>query len=306
MRARWNCETVSYETILVATDGSRRTDRAIAHAVGLAERCGATLHALSVVDLQSLSFDEEGFSTDERTRRTLERFATDAVETVEVRADGRGVETVTAVRSGSPAAEVRRYAREEAADIVVVGTRGRRGIQRRLLGSVAGRVLARSPCPVLTARAAPSREADAASPVDVEYDDVLVPVDGSEAADRTLDHALDVADRYDATVHALSVIDTGLALSPQLLAALEEVSERTLKTAKRRAEDEGVAVRTSVWRGSPADCVRGYVDQHGVDFVAIGSHERRGLDRFLRRTVAQRVVPTVDSPVLSVRTAEES
>lgn len=295
-----------YDTILVATDGSEQTERAIAHGIGLAERYGATLHVLSVVDLQSISFDDDGFSADERTRRAFQRIATDAVETVEYRAEQRDIEVTTALRNGSPAAEIRRYAREEEVDLVVMGTRGRRGIERRVLGSVAARVIARLSRPVLTARSAGSRDVLVASPTDVEYDDVLVPVDGSEAGERALDHAVALADRYDAMVHALSVIDTRMTLSPQLVAALEEVSERTLTAVKDRANETGVPVRTSVWRGAPADCIRGYIEKHGVDFVAMGSHERRGLDRFLGRTVAQRVVPTVDPPVLSVRADDDS
>jgi nucleotide-binding universal stress UspA family protein len=60
-----------------------------------------------------------------------------------------------------------------------------------------------------------------------------------------------------------------------------------------------------VWRGAPAACIRGYADEHEVDFIAMGTHDRRGLDRFLDRSVTRRVVPTVDQPVLTLHGGDQ-
>jgi nucleotide-binding universal stress UspA family protein len=292
---------VTYETILVATDGSEWTERAVAHALGLADTYGAAVHALSVFDARALSLDDEGFVADEGVVEALERRCTRAVEEVCRRAEARGLDCTTAVERGGPAATIRRYADDSDADLVAMGTRGRGRVARRLLGSVAGSVLARSRRPVLTARTARSDDAaGAAVPTDTDYDDVLVPTDGSPGGDRAVEHAVDVADRYGARIHALSVIDTDLIVSPLLLSALEAESERALSAVEERAGEAGVDAVTRVWRGTPAECIRGYAERHGVDLIAMGTHERRGLDRFLTRTVAERVVPRVDPPVLSV------
>jgi nucleotide-binding universal stress UspA family protein len=288
---------VSYDSILVATDGSDLTERAVVHALGLAETYGATVHALSVVDTKAVSLADEGFSADRRLLDALEGGCRRAVDAVERRAAERGLQAVTAVRTGAPAARIRAYADEQDVDLIAMGTRGRQGVARRLLGSVAWSVLAHTDRPVLTAR---TLRGTAATPANPGYGDVLVPTDGSAGAERAAEHAVDVADRYGATVHALSVIDTGPAVSPPFLAALEEASEAALAAVERRAEAAGVPVRTKVWRGAPAECIRGYADERGVDLIAMGTHSRHGLDRFLDRSVTRRVVPTVDQPVLTL------
>jgi nucleotide-binding universal stress UspA family protein len=292
---------VSYDSILVATDGSDQTERAVAHALGLAETYGATVHALSVVDTKAVTLADEGFSADRRLLDALEAGCRRAVDAVERRAAERGLEAVTAVRTGTPAARIRAYAEEHDVDLIAVGTRGRRGVARRLLGSVARSVLANTDRPVLTARALRG----AAAPATPDYGDVLVATDGSAGAERAAEHAVGIAQRYGATVHGLSVIDTGPAVSPPFLAALEEASEAALAGVERRAEAAGVPVRTRVWRGAPAACIRGYADEHEVDFIAMGTHDRRGLDRFLDRSVTRRVVPTVDQPVLTLHGGDQ-
>lgn len=290
---------MTYETVVLATDGSRASEPATAHALGLAERYGAVLHVLSVVDVRAMSADDDGISVDDRILETLRDRCERAVAAVERRGAARDVEVVTEVDTGTPAGTIRRYAETVDADLVALGTRGRGGVARRLLGSVAGSVLAGTARPVLTARA--RRDERAATPTDTAYDDVLVPTDGSPAAERALDHALGVAERYGATLHALSVVNTGKVPTSQFLARLEEHSEQTLDAVAERARSAGVPVRRRVWRGTPAACVRGYAERHGVDLITMGTHGRRGVDRFLGRTVAERVVPTVDPPVLSVR-----
>lgn len=135
-----------YRTILVATDGSRGSAAAVDHALDLAERHGATVHAIHVVeDLGGVTaFGRPEIHEELRARG--ERL----VAAVRERARERGVDPVTAVLDGSPAEGIVDYAREEDVDLVVLGTHGRTGLQRYLLGSVAERVVRTAPAPVLT------------------------------------------------------------------------------------------------------------------------------------------------------------
>lgn len=283
-----------YDAILVATDGSDHSLSAVAHALGLAETYDATVHALYVVDAAALAYGDEGdgFGDDAALVDALTGTGRRATGDVQRRAEERGLDAETAVLRGSPARSIRRYADEEGIDLIAMGTRGRKGLSRLVLGSVAGAVLGSATQPVLTARAAAARETD--------YDRILLPVDGSDRAERVADHAFGIADRYGATVHALSVIDTSLTTSPMLISALEAESEAALDAAERRGEDEGVDVVTRVWRGSPTDCITRYADQREVDLVAMATHGRQGLARFLSRRVAERVIRSADCPVLTL------
>ena len=137
-----------YETILVPTDGSAGIERVIDHAAELAREHGASIHGLYVLDATSFSGLPMETSWD-GIRDVLESQSKTALEQLERRVgDDVPVETTTV--DGTPSREIVRYARENPVDCIVMGTHGRGGIDRLLLGSVAERVVRKSPVPVLT------------------------------------------------------------------------------------------------------------------------------------------------------------
>ena len=139
-----------YDRILVPTDGSPGMRQVIDHAISLATAHDATLTAIYVVNTASYaSFSME--STWEGIGDMLRQEGADALETVASIA-GDAVPIETAVLEGSPSREIVRYAEREGCDLIVMGTHGRGGIDRLLLGSVAERVVRSSEVPVLTVR----------------------------------------------------------------------------------------------------------------------------------------------------------
>lgn len=142
-----------YDHILVPTDGSAETRRAVEHAIDLATEHDATIHALYVLNTASyasVSVDASWEGVSDMLREEGEA----AVEAVAELARGRDIEVVTVLRNGSPSREIVRYAENEGCDLIVMGTHGRGGIDRLLLGSVAERVVRSSTVPVLTVRVA--------------------------------------------------------------------------------------------------------------------------------------------------------
>jgi nucleotide-binding universal stress UspA family protein len=155
-----------YDRILVPTDGSAEGERAVAHALDLAAVHGATVHAIHVVDSARYAGMPMEASW-EGVGELLRGDADDAVDGVEALAEGTGVEVETAVVEGSPSREIIRYAEGNDCDLVVMGTHGRGGIDRLLLGSVAEKVVRGSVVPVLTVRidgeSSPERSAEKAA-----------------------------------------------------------------------------------------------------------------------------------------------
>ncbi|MFC6904043.1 universal stress protein [Halalkalicoccus tibetensis] len=140
-----------YERILVPTDGSAGVERAIEQAVSLASVHGASVHAVFVVN--TASFASLPMETSwEGVSDMLREDGEEALERVRAIAARHDVEVETALIEGTPSKEVVRYATEEGCDLIVMGTHGRGGIDRLLLGSVAERVVRGSPVPVLTVR----------------------------------------------------------------------------------------------------------------------------------------------------------
>ena len=148
-----------FDTIVVATDGSASVQRAVAVALELAETFDAAVHALYVVD--SGEVDSSPAAVREQMRNALQQRGGAAIVDVQRRAADLGCDVTGVVREGRPADEISEYAREIDADTVAVGTRGRHGENRFLIGSVAERVVRACPVPVLTVRHLEDSDAEA-------------------------------------------------------------------------------------------------------------------------------------------------
>ncbi len=138
------------------------------------------------------------------------------------------------------------------------------------------------------------------------YDEILVPTDGSPASDAAIEHAIDIAAQYGARLHALYVVDgaaysTLEAGSEIVVEALQSEGETATRRVADAATEAGVESTTTVTTGTAYRSIREYVDEHGIDMVVMGTHGRKGLDRYLLGSVTERVVRTADVPVLTVR-----
>ncbi|WP_435066391.1 universal stress protein [Halobaculum sp. EA56] len=142
------------------------------------------------------------------------------------------------------------------------------------------------------------------------YDRILVPTDGSPAADAAVEHAVTLADRFEATLHALYVVDStaysALEAGTDLVSdALEEEGREAVSRIAEAADDEDLPVIEAVVSGTAYRSILEYADEEGIDMIVMGTHGRRGLDRYLLGSVTERVVRSADQPVLTVRHAEE-
>jgi nucleotide-binding universal stress UspA family protein len=142
------------------------------------------------------------------------------------------------------------------------------------------------------------------------YQTILVPTDGSPGAVAAAEHAVDVADRDGATVHALYVVD--VRMSPvsadvneeEARALVEESDEEPTRRVRDLAERAGVPAVEAVEVGTPHEVIHEYVDDHGVDLVVMGRHGHTGLERTLLGSLTERVVRTLDVPVLTVQSRD--
>lgn len=166
-----------YDNILYPTDGSNGASAAMEHAVGLATQYNATLHVLFVIDSEHIESgmvprtedvergrvtgmmkrDEEtagegSMSRNEDIDEKLRRRGMQLTQEVAAVLGEEGCETTTAVREGDPAQVITEYAEDNGVDLITMGTHGRRGIKRRLIGSVTENVVRTSEVPVLTVR----------------------------------------------------------------------------------------------------------------------------------------------------------
>jgi len=137
-----------YDRILLPTDGSRGNSRAVEQAIGLAAQSDARLHVLFVVE--DLPYAPE--MMDGQVEARLREIGEEAISDIRQRAADAGVSVETALEDGTPHQSILEYADEEGMDLIVMGTHGRSGLDRYLLGSVTERVVRGADTPVLTVR----------------------------------------------------------------------------------------------------------------------------------------------------------
>jgi nucleotide-binding universal stress UspA family protein len=137
------------ERILVPHDFSETADAALAMALDLAERLHARIIILHAYEVPTYVFPESVVATADLIGQ-IRGAAEEALATVKERDQRSGVQVDTLLRQGVAWSEINAVAKEFAADLVVMGTHGRRGVARALIGSVAEKIVRTSPCPVLT------------------------------------------------------------------------------------------------------------------------------------------------------------
>lgn len=144
------------------------------------------------------------------------------------------------------------------------------------------------------------------------YDDILVPTDGSKGVDRAVEHALNLAEKYDATAHVVYVVNTSAYSTlpadsnwESITAALEEEGEQATGEIAARLRDADVDAETAVEEGVPHKVILGYADENDIDLIVMGTHGKTGLDRLLLGSVTEKVVRASETPVLTVRMVDE-
>ena len=296
--------------ILVARDFSSVSDRALRHALDLAARTGATLHLLHAEVLHEVENRPEerpspAAGVDAFRDRLKKEAGTDAAAL-----DAVSIVEVTR-RDVSPGPALLNYAEDEAIDLIAMGTHGRRGTRRVLLGSVAEDVVRRAQQPVITVRG----EEKGHTPVPGTMDRILVPVDFSDHSREALRYAHEWAALYGAQIDVLhvvvddlhpafyvggvtSVYDVEPDLDDKVKAKLDAFVQEVLGSA------DGVTAH--VRTGSPSSAIPEFVEEKAVDLVSLSTHGRTGMERFFLGSVAEKVVRHVACPVLTVKTFGKS
>ena len=133
------------------------------------------------------------------------------------------------------------------------------------------------------------------------YTDILIPTDGSHGAQEAIEHGLEIAQQYDAIVHALYVVDTRVSRSGPLFEALQQEGREAVRDLEVTRTQAGLTVTTEISEGVPHEEILQYITTHGIDLVVMGTKGRSGVDRVLMGSVAERVVRHSPVPVLTVR-----
>lgn len=201
--------------------------------------------------------------------------------------------TRTIVLEGDRSQVIVEKAAEEEVDLIVMTSHGRTGLSRWVIGSVAERVLERGPCPVLLWRNGQS--------VSSGPQQILVTLDGSSLSETALEPALELAHRLGATITLLRVWPHGAG------DALNETDDPYLKEVIARHAEWGVPLRAACVEAcgsgaaNTALSILEFAKREAVDLIAMSTHGRSGLQRWVYGSVSEKVLRGTDKALLMVR-----
>ncbi len=289
---------LSIRRILFPTDFSEGAARAFPQAVALADWHAAELHLVNVT------------TGDGPSEESLPRAPSDLARwlgpTQSEALRGSLSLVQKQVPSRDPAGRLLAYVEDQDIDLVVMGTHGRRGVRRMILGSVTEEVVRKAHCPVLTIRT------EAEGPPRQAVRRILVPVDFSEAAERAVEHAIEIAQTYGAEIHLLHVVEQVVYPSVYGYEASYFPTEEVVGAVEDRLADiardeigyEHVQIAATV--GDAPLTILDYMNTNGVDLLVIATHGRSGLDWILLGSVTERVLRQSPVPVFVVKPSGKS
>jgi nucleotide-binding universal stress UspA family protein len=222
-----------------------------------------------------------------------------------------GVPIEFEIAEGHPAGAIVARAGELSADLLVLGTHGRSGFERWVLGSVTEKVLRKALCPVLTV---PTRASDVAGQR-VVFRRIVCAVDFSECSMHALDYAISLAEEAHASLTVVHVIELPpdiprevhetVMLGPrsqrEYLALAEEAGQARLTDAVPHRVRASLTVDTVLGAGKPYREILRVAAEHSADLIVVGVHGRGAFDRMLFGSTTQHLVRQASCLVLTIR-----
>jgi len=284
----------TFRKILVATDFDSSADRALETAVALATRFSAELTVLHVVEETAYAYP---FPIPRGVREQAQARLDELVGGLR----SRMLRATGVLREGIAWYEIVTAAQVLGADLVAVGSQGRHGLPRFVMGSVAERVVRTSPVPVLTVH--PYDDVAILTGGMDRFRHVLAPTDLSEDSRSGVDLAASLAAELGAALTLVYVFEppgSEYYLPPDVAEDLEGAARRQLDELVARVRDRVPKAEGVVTRGTPWRAMLDLAKARGADLVVLSTSGRRGLQRVLIGSVAEKIVRLATLPVITV------
>jgi nucleotide-binding universal stress UspA family protein len=285
--------------VLCPVDFSDVSLRALHHAAALARWYEARLTVLHMVPLMPV-MDVPPLVLDEKSREEFKeqlRLFTAPVPsdvTLDVRVE----------QADSTHEAIQRFASSHGVDLLVMGSHGRSGVTRVLLGSVAERVIRQAPCPTMIV---PAAAHDVVPEGPVRFRNILCPVDFSDHSLLAAEYAVNLAEEADAQLRLLHVVSMPPGLD-ELELTLKDVRAQIEGDRQRRLDDlipaeapSYCSVQTAVRTGAVHREILAAADEQRSDLIVLGAHGRGAFDAAFFGSNAERVARAANCPVLVVR-----
>jgi nucleotide-binding universal stress UspA family protein len=280
-----------YRKILAAIDGSLSSMHALRESFKFAskEKCWITVASVVPSYVGDLDMVAVG-----NVMAAMRKPCEDALKEADRLAKEEGVLIKTVCEEGDIFERISDLAAAENCDLIVMGRRGLRRLERALVGSVTARVIGYSQRDVLVV------------PTDTQvgFHRVLVATDGSRQCRSAVERAIDFARSYGGEMTVISIVDVPAefyAEAPQIVEDMVHKAQGYVEEVRKQAGASGVKVEAFVREGEAYQAIVDIAKTTGVNTIVMGSHGRTGLKRLLMGSVAEKVIGYAPCPVLIAR-----
>jgi len=296
--------------IIWATDGSEEAERALEYARYLAVKSGAEIIGVHVVPLPVQLLYENLSNSKEHINNSiinLENRVADMFDDVASSLKKSGVNFEGIMLKGKPSDKIIEFAKKSKADMIVLGKHGHGFFEAMLAGSETLKVLKGSHIPVLTVK-------DENKKGRAQFKNILVPIDLTECSDSAIAYSLALAQITGANIKVVYVLRLDMYAQELPASALEMVIEQaqtdlTQRVAKvkkayerKKSASKDIKISAEVIHGmSEAVTIANYAKNNNIDLIAIHTHGRTGITRFLLGSVTERVISGSKCSVLAMR-----
>jgi len=284
-----------YETMVVGFDDSLTSKAALIEASNRVRK-----HGGKVIMAHGVFFDTEEFGiAPEQLEKRLKIGEKVCLESKAMVTSEFGIDVQSLLCEGDPSEVILDVARGKNADLIVLGTYGRKGLNRMFMGSVTSRVISESPADVLVVKK-PCTECTG------EYRSILVPYDGSDFSKKAIIRACQIAAQDNGTVSVLYVIPRyeemlNFFQTESIQNSLIQEAEKIIASAREFASLQGSVVSAQVSEGHAPDRIVEVAKEQKHDLIVMGSHGYRGVNKAIMGSTTERVILNAGCPILVVR-----
>ncbi len=286
---------IALRNLLVATDFSPASDAALDYALSIARRYESTVHVLHVV--RPGAYELVPTESLKSARAVVRRWAEQEMAGLLISGRLRDIPHQVLLAEGELWSAVASAMERNEIDLVVLGTHGRKGAAKFILGSAAEQIFRLSDRPVLTvgprARREPARS--------IELRRILFPTDFASWSARALPYALSLAEEYHARLILMHVVERPADASAKGVAFAREFFEKELENLLPPGADLWCERETAVGFGDPVQAVLEVAASAQADLIVLGVRGAAGLTARLPRSKAYQIVSRASCPVLTVR-----
>jgi len=287
---------INIKTILCPVDFFPASDAAVNYAAGLAARYDAAVHLLHVVTPVAAGTYEYAIDTTD-IMRSIQKRSMDEINELLARIKRTAIAAQSELRVGDVYQEIKAAIDDLSPDLIVMGTHGRRGVERWFLGSTTEKLLRHTPVPLVTISAASEKSWN-----EPRFRKILVTTDFSDGTPDALSYAFSVAQENESLVVLLHVIQDMSAddLSGKYRDSLTDGVRGRLEDLVPVEATNWCDIVTRVEIGVPYRIILRTIEDERPDLLVMNIHGKSTLDRALLGSTAERVVRAAACPVMMI------